>query len=156
VIQSRSTLNVLIFVIFSLISNSCCNKSSENFGIIQDDLNIDGFYIVTYDCMNLPDTACVRNNEEYHTLFKITSTNSDCGKITLPFVDFTKNSLLIYHKDNGGKIFYQRTVTVDSTKKIVTYLITTASCPVIMDYRTETYNIVFVPKIGLDYKIEYK
>ena len=136
--------------------NSCCNESNENSGVIQSDLNIDGFYIVTYKCLDLPDTVCIRDSAKYEEIFKVKGTDSDCGKIKLPNVDFAKYSILVNHKDNSGKIFYHWSVTVDSTNKIVTYLISTVSCPIFVDYETESYNIILVPKIGNDFKIRYK
>jgi hypothetical protein len=136
--------------------SSCCNETDENSGIIHSNLSIEGFYVVTYDCLNLPDTACIRDTNQFNEIFKFTGTNSDCGKIILPEIDFTKFSILINHKSGGGKLFYHRTVNVDSIFKIVTYLITIESCPVFVDYETDSYNLILVPKIGNDYKIDYK
>jgi hypothetical protein len=147
---------ILTIVFIGLIISSCCNETDENFGIIQNNLNIEGFGITSYHCLNLPDTCCIRNNNQFAELFKVIGTNPDCDKIILPEVDFTKYSLLINHKENSGKKFYHKTVSVDSANKIVTYLITYESCPIFVDSRTESYNIVIVPRIGDEYRIEYK
>ena len=154
--QITMTLRIFIISFIGLVMYSCCNESDENSGIIHSDLSIDGFYIVTYDCLNLPDTACIRDENQYNEIFRIIGTDSDCGKIIMPEIDFAKYSILINHKSGGGKHFYHRTVNVDSTAKIVTYLITSESCPVFTDYETDSYNLVLVPKIGTDYKIDYK
>ncbi len=149
-------INYTLIIFIILILTSCCNKSDENYGIIQNNLDIDGYYISTYDCLNLPDTACIRNSDQYNEVFSVTGTDSDCKNIKIPDVDFSEYSILINHKEESGKIFFQRTVSVDSLNKIITYLITTEGCPVITDYRTDSYNIVLVPKIGEDYSVEYK
>jgi len=139
-----------------LIFNSCCNESNQNFGFIICELNIDGFHISNYHCLNLPDTACIRDSVQFSKIFKISGTDSDCEKIKIPEIDFEKYSILINHKFDKGKKFYQRNVEIDSLNKIVTYLIDIESCMILVDSETESYNIVIVPKIDNNYKIDYK
>ena len=150
------SLKILKYIVVALFMNSCCNESDENSGIIQVNLQIEGFSKTSYHCLDLPDTACIRDDIQFVEMFKITGTDPDCDKIKLPEVNFSSYSILINHKDNGEKLFYHRTVTVDSTNRIVTYLISTVSCPGFVETETESYNLVLVPKIGNDYIIEYK
>jgi hypothetical protein len=154
--QVNMPLKILKLIVVVLLLNSCCNESNENSGIIQANLEIEGFYNTSYHCLNLPDTACIRNDSLFVEIFKITGTDADCGEITLPEVDFSNFSILINHKKNSEKLFYHRTVTVDSTNRIVTYLVSTVSCPSYADTETESYNLVLVPKIGNDFIVEYK
>lgn len=135
---------------------ACCNEENENYGIIDSELSIDGFYIMTYDCMNLPDTACIRDSSAYLQVFKISPNGDGCGSINLPPVDFSKHSILINHYEDWGKLFFQRTVTVDSINKVVTYKITKSSCKTIVETQTDSYNIVLTNKIGEDYKVVFK
>lgn len=148
--------NIISALIIITIITSCCNESDENSGIIWSDLYIEQFGITNYYCLDLPDTACVRSKDQYNELFKIVGQSKVCNEIVIPEVDFSKFSILINHRTNKGKKFYHKNVTVDSNNKVVTYLISIESCPIVVDSETESYNIVLVPKIGEDYKVEYK
>ena len=138
---------------------SCCSVTTENFGIIQSELKISNFDISVYPCMNLPDTACIRDSIEYQQMFKITRNDSTCLKIQLPPVDFNKNSVLLNHKSGNKRIAFHRYVLVDSLTKIVTYLVEEESCPnnhSMVAYYSDSYNIVLVPRISKEYLMKFK
>jgi hypothetical protein len=152
-------MNIALRFILALISInlliSCCNEHDDSSGIIVSDLQI-GDYWQGSDCLNLPDTVCIREDSAYQRIFKIDSTISTCKGIVLPSIDFNKNSILIYQKNGGGRIFFHRNVQVDSAKKVVIYSISTTRCFCADKCENADQNIVVVPKIGRDYKIEYK
>jgi hypothetical protein len=137
---------------------SCCSISNENYGIIQSEIKFNSSGSPFYTCMNLPDTACIRDSIQYQQIFKITRNDSACLKIQLPLVDFKKNSILVNHKSGNDRISFHRYVQVDSITKTVTYLVSEESCPnhSKVAYSTNSYNIVIVPRISDDYLVKFK
>jgi hypothetical protein len=134
---------------------SCCNEHDDSSGIIVSELKI-GDYWQSYDCLKLPDTLCIKDDSTYQKIFKIDPTNSTCNGLILPSIDFNKNSILVYQKNEGGRTFYHRNVQVDSTNKIITYSISTTQCFCPDKCESFNQNIVVVPKIDKDYIIKFK
>ncbi len=87
---------------------------------------------------------------------KVSNDTGACGKASLPFVDFSKYTLLAKYSSGGGcEVDSNRKVVFDSMQKKVVYYI---------DIRYEGYceqlafsgNFVLVPKIPNDYAVEIK
>jgi hypothetical protein len=148
---------VMFFLLLISVSIliSCCNEHNDSEGIIVSDLKV-GDYSQSYDCLNLPDTICIRDDSTYQEIFKIDSKKSSCKGLILPSIDFNKNSILIYQYHEGGRIFFHRNVQVDSINKVITYYISTTRCFCPDKCENTDQNIVIVPKIGKDYKVKYK
>jgi hypothetical protein len=149
---------IYVWVLSAITFYSCCSISNENYGIIQSEIKFNSSGSPFYTCMNLPDTACIRDSIQYQQIFKITRNDSVCLKIQLPIVDFKKNSVLLNHKSGNNRISFHRSVLVDSLTKTVTYLVAEESCPnhSLVAYSTDSYNIVLVPRISDDYLVKFK
>jgi len=139
-----------------LLNNSCCNEKNENSGIIISDYKIEeaDYFYPSY--LITPDTACIRDDISYRTKIVIDTSYNSYKNLTLPVIDFSKVSLLVNRKFPNGRIFFQRSVYVDSVSKTVTFQITTTSCYCPDKCESLDLNIVIVPKISSDYKIIYK
>ena len=148
-------LKFILVLICTCMLISCCNEHDDNNGIIISDLNV-GDNWQGYDCLNLPDTVCIRDDSSYRKIFKIDTTKSTCKGLVLPTIDFNKNSILIYQKNEDGRIFFHRNVQVDSVNKLITYSISTTRCFCPDKCENADQNIVVVPKIGIDYKVKFK
>jgi hypothetical protein len=144
------SLLILIFIVLS-----CCHEQNDSSGVIVSDYKI-GDYYEGIECLETPDTACIRDESTYKAMFILDTTSNNCKGLTLLNVDFTKYSILINHKQNGGRIFFHRNVTVDSVNKLVTFQITTTSCFCPDKCVNTDLNIVLVPKIDKTFKIIYK
>lgn len=144
--------NIILLIVGITFLNSCqdkCNKSDEvNEGLIISTFDID------WNCDNTH-TACIFNLKEFEDYAQ----SNNCGKETnpvLPNVDFSKHSILIYNIIESGCVIFNRNVTIDSTKKTVTYSIYHTKCRcgyVVMDIWTVENNMVLVPKIPEDYEV---
>ena len=154
--------NVIYLILLISIIISCCNEHDEDSGIIKSDYAIGGTYNfdgnsynVDNDCLLTPDTACIRNDSIYKSLFKIDS-SSYCKAAILPTIDFNKYSILVNRKSTSGRVYFHRNVIVDSINKTIIYQISTTYCHCIDICFSKASNIVLVPAISMDYKIIYK
>lgn len=149
-------VKLILLIIGLSVSYSCkdqCDRSDEvNSGEIITKFDI------TWNCNNTHN-ACVRNLQE----FKDYAQSNNCIKDSepdLPYVDFSTHSILIYNIVESGCCIFNRNVSIDSTKKIVTYSIDHIRCGcggiVAMDVWTVDNNMVLVPKIPEDYTINFK
>jgi hypothetical protein len=144
----------LSLVLLLVLAISCCNKDDENDGAIVSDLNIPGLNNTDQrECFSFLDTLCILNDSAYQAAF--TTTNSKCKSVSRPFVDFNKYSILIYRQFIGGNVRFYRNVTIDTINKIVTYRISTDNCFCPDKCETESFNIVLIPKISEEYKVNY-
>jgi hypothetical protein len=148
--------SIVLYSFVLLFFYSCCNEHDDNNGIIVSDYKIEGDYEDTYYCLKTPDTACVRDNLTYKTLFVVDTISNNCKRLILPSIDFSQYSLLVNRKWTNGNIYYHRNVTVDSLNKTVTFQISTSSCFCPDKCSRFDLNIVIVPKISSDYKIIYE
>ena len=148
-------IRFLFTLIYTSTLISCCHEHSESNGVIISDFKV-GTDKQTYDCLSLPDTACIRDDSTYRAVFKINSSRETCNGLVLPKIDFNKNSILIYKKDIGGRLFFHRDVLINSNTRVVTYIIATSKC--FCPDKCETYdqNIVVVPKIGKEYTVRFE
>jgi hypothetical protein len=147
-------IRFILLLIYVSVLISCCNEHDDNTGIIISDLRF-GDYPLGDNSLKLPDTICIRDDSTYQRIFKIDSTKSN-GELGLPSIDFSKNSILIYQKNESGRIYFHRSVQADSVNKVITYSISTTRCFCPDKCDNSDQNIVVVPKIGKDYKIIYK
>ena len=150
----RLSLLVLSLIV---ILGSCCNESGSSSGQIISDFEVTNYQEYKhYDCYNIIDPICIRNDSTYEKTFTLASQNNDCNELILPSVDFAKNSILIYPIFEGSRAYFTRNVQIDSLNKVVTYTISIDKCFCPGKCETFDYNMVLVPAIGIDYEIEYK
>jgi hypothetical protein len=154
----RSKLVVLIeIILLSVALNSCCNKHDENSGVILADFEIENYPDWRIkNCYNLPNTYCIVDDSTYKKIFSRGVHTSECPILKLPALDFSKVSLLIFKKDMPTPTNFNRNVEIDTIQKIISYSIKVKRyfCPDASG--SLSYNMVIVPKIGNDYRIEYK
>jgi len=125
-------------------------------GLIVSDLQISDFDEVhDVSCYNIPDTLCIRDDATYRKTFARISFTSDCSTLTLPPVDFSEYSILIYKRYEHGNVRFHRNVIVNTHNKVVVYTITTRNCYCADACRTVSYNMVLVPKVEQGYKVIY-
>jgi hypothetical protein len=144
----------IVLAVCLYLFTSCCNEHDDNSGMIMSDFHV-GDFSQGYDCFNLPDTICIRDDSTYQKVFKTETTKSSCAGLSLPLIDFNKNSILIYQK-GGGLEYYHRQVQIDTVGKIVIYSISTTRCFCPDKCSRANQNMVIVPKIGKDYKVQFK
>ncbi len=142
--------NKLIIIIIWIAVISCkdkCNPNDEiNSGIIISKLDI---ALQNHN----KDSACIRDQLTYETYF------SKVNSKDLPKIDFIRNSILFYQTKTSGCAIFNRNVTVDSISKTVYYTIDRIHCKcfvIAMDVWSFSDNIVLVPRIDDNYKIQYK
>jgi hypothetical protein len=149
----------LIFLSFVLLFGlllGCCNKEDENGGAIIADLNIPDLNDFDQrECYSYLDTLCILNDSAYQAAFNFYTPSSKCKAISRPYVDFNKYSILIYKKFEGGNVRFYRHVTIDTIARIVTYRISNENCFCPDKCETESFNIILIPKISKDYRVEY-
>jgi hypothetical protein len=152
-----NTVTKLLLIWLFFLFFGCCNKEDTNSGAIVSNLdigNLDDF--TQMDCYSYLDTLCILNDSTYQAAFTLNSPSSKCKAVLKPNVDFEKYSILIYRKLEGGNLVFHRHVAIDTINKLVTYRISTDNCFCADKCETESFNIVLIPKIGKDYKVEYK
>jgi hypothetical protein len=146
-----------ILVLFIGFLSSCCNEKDENSGSIISNFSIDNFNEYNYfHCFDLYDTICIRNDSVYKKIFSLKDQKTECTSIILPKIDFSKNSILIYYVNSGGRTYFHRHVEIDTLNKLVTYTIATVGCFCPDKCISSSYNIVIVPRIKDNFKVEYK
>jgi hypothetical protein len=139
---------LLIFTFFSIFIVSCCNENDTTSGVIISNIDLED---INYSNLDIPDTGCIQTDSSYKALVTEPSLRDN-----MPYVDFSQQSVLINYKAVNGRIYCDRNVISDSTKKIVTYSVFTKSCRCMDKCKTYDYNIVIVPKIPMGYKLVYK
>lgn len=154
-IRKICLIQISFFVLLIFLNGSCCHEIDENSGIILSDYKIDCDFFYPY-FLSTPDTACIRDDMTYRNTFVIDTSFNGCKNLSLPSIDFSKVSLLVNRKQFGGRTYFHRNVTVDSTSKRVIFQITTSTCFCPDKCENLDLNIVIVPKISIDYKIIYK
>lgn len=148
-------IKLILLIIGLSVTYSCqdkCDKSDEvNSGEIITKFDIN------WNCNNTHN-ACIRNLQEFEDYAQ----SNNCGTEStaeLPYVDFSENSILIYNIVENGCCIFNRTVTLDTTAKIVIYSIDHIKCGcggiIAMDIWTVDNNMVLVPKIPDDYTIDF-
>lgn len=145
-------------VLGTLMLSSCCQEQDENSGAIIEVFTFDNLDEYHYKrCLELPDTMCIRTDSVYKKTFSLSYYKPGCGQLSIPEVDFSINSILIFHKFEYGNLYFHRVVTIDTVGKVVTYEIHNTKCICLgTTCIRESYNVVLVPRIPEDYKIEYK
>jgi len=144
-------------VLMIALLNSCCTQDNLNYGLIVSDLEIPNFNQNNDDgCYNIPDTLCIKDDETYRKTFARISFTSDCNTLTLPPVDFSEYSILIYKRLVRANARFHRNVIVDTHNRVIVYTITTSNCFCADVCETFSYNIVLIPKLEQGYKVIYK
>jgi hypothetical protein len=152
----KRNINLMICFLMCLL-NGCCNENEDSSGSISADLDISNYTDWDdYGCFHFPDTMCIRDDSTYQQQFKIISSDDDCKQLSLPVIDFSKYSLLVYRKSEGGRIFYHRNVSIDTVNKIVRYSISNSKCFCPDKCQSGSLNMVLIPKVGNEYAVEYK
>jgi hypothetical protein len=152
--SERVGLISLIFlgVVFMYSCQDKCDTTDEiNSGQIISKFSID------WNCNNTH-TACIRNLMEFEDYAQ----SNNCGNESnpeLPYVDFNQHSILIYNIVEDGCCIFNRNVSIDTTKRLVTYSIEHTICGcgfvIAMDIWTVDNNMVMTPKIPEDYTIDF-
>ncbi|HNX65945.1 MAG TPA: hypothetical protein PKH02_03630 [Bacteroidales bacterium] len=148
---------LLCSVLMIALLSSCCNEENVNMGLIVSNLEIPDFD-QNYDggCYNIPDTLCIKDDDTYRKTFARISYTSDCNTLTLPPVDFSEYSILIYKRFVMANARFHRNVIINIPNKMVVYTITTRNCFCADVCESFSYNIVLIPKVGDGYKVIYK
>lgn len=150
-------INISVFLFFCVCLSSCCKQKDTLSGQAIQEIFIEHLYEEPgSSCFNLPSQICIRTDSAYHELFKLKS-GASCDALVLPFIDFSKYSLLIYWKEDGARVFYNTNVQIDSTQKTVQFSIgVTGQCACPDKCLRQEYHLVLTPKIADDYVVFFQ
>lgn len=142
---------------FLLLLSGCC-RERDSVGVqILEEIHLDHLFEPPgKDCYQLPGTYCIRDDSTFKALFK-TKTASGCDSISLPSIDFSRYSVLLYYRQDGGRVFYDKQVALDTIDKELTYTIRISGncfCP--DKCMRQDYNLVMVNKVPLNYTVVYE
>lgn len=140
-----------------LIITSCCKEHDTLTGEVLESIAIDHLYEAPGgNCFNLPSQYCIQNDSVYQALFKLKSTGS-CDALSLPSIDFSMYSVLLFWKEDGGRIYYNTDVQIDSVQKLVQFKISiTEQCACPDKCLRKEYHIVKTRKIPADYTVLFQ
>ena len=151
-------ISITIILLLNIsCKNNCKNFEDTNTGISKMLTELNEFNTL---CYNGTDTACINTHARFTSFFSKINSN-DCKNSTilsLPAIDFTKNSVLVFHTTIPGCMYFKREVITDTINNKVTYFIEPISCScdfIAMDIETDHYNIALVPKIKDGYILDF-
>jgi hypothetical protein len=152
----KITLAPICFLVLFYIS-SCCNEKNDFTGAVIEEYTIEGNYsYLSYQCLGLIDALCIKNDSAYKSVFKINTADTICADFVLPAIDFEKYTILVSPQSDMKRTFYHKNVDIDSANKLITYTITTTRCMCADVCESFSLNMVAIPKISDDYRIEFK
>lgn len=140
-----------------MLLSGCCRERDSTGSQILEEIHLNNLFEPPgNDCYLLPETYCIRDDSTFKALFK-PKTASGCDSISLPSIDFSQYSVLLYYRMDGGRVFYDKQVVFDTTLKQVTYAIRISGncfCP--DKCMRQDYNLVLVDKVPDNYTVVYE
>lgn len=136
---------------------ACCREKDSNSGDILSEIDVSyTAYFYSDSCYQVPEKCYIISDSIYQKTFSKLSSNSNCETLTLPAIDFSQYSLLIYKTYDNENIYYHRNVVRDAANKKVTYSITTSKCACPDKCVRIELNGVLIPKIDSAYTVTFQ